>query len=321
MTVDLAAVDAANAKVQASTVSKVQKTYDQAVTDALHAMNPTPPPATGQLWLAGSFLNTRVPASPTVHAQSAAWIKLVADNAPAGIWPNGQQYAGAGSPTVYDTSKATTTKALILNITDNPATPSPFTFPWNPSWVSGTSGDRQLAIVNPMNGAGIEFQGFEDPDPSVGGPGHAWSAATFNVKTQVGASLPGNRVGNMPLLAGIVRPQDFAASEIAHALRCALAVCSSQAVWPALVSDGKTPGGPPMGAHLWLPRAVSLAQFGIDKWQTMLAVALQEFGTRASDSGGGFSISLQSTADGVTTYPATINALPNALIRQMVVLA
>ena len=226
-----------------------------------------------------------------------------------GIWPNGQQYAGAGSPTIYDAKNATTTKVFKCLNTGNV-----ITVPWNPSWVPGPTGDMQMCIVDHTTGNGWEFQSLDIPN------GQCHDCATYNVLTGNGASNKTHWIAVMPLLAGIILPSDFASGSINHALRCAIDFASSSFDTMASHSDGGTNGGVPSGRQLALPRSVNLAQFGLDKWQTMIAVALQEFGVFVGDSGGGFSISLQSVADGVTTYPATINGLPHSLLSQLVVL-
>jgi hypothetical protein len=70
-------------------------------------------------------------------------VKILAAQAPAGIWPNGQQYAGAGGPTVYDSANANRTALINLENTGTRVT-----ILWNNQWVPGPSGDHQICIVD-----------------------------------------------------------------------------------------------------------------------------------------------------------------------------
>lgn len=287
---------------------------------------PPPPPPTqppGQLWTPRSHLNKRVAASPQLDGNSGPMISTLAAASPAGVWPNGQQYKGAGAPTVYDSKDATTSITIQLDYARPSNGQSSVTIPWNPRWVAGPTGDDQITVTDfGGTGHGWEFQAFDLANKK------AHSVSEYNVKTDEGACGI-DRAGILPLLAGLVTPADIAAGVILHGLRFAIDTACPGSwgvgkgfVWPATWSDGGTgSNGIPSGKQLWLPRSVNLGSFGLDKYQTMIAVAAQEFGAWVSDSGGGTSMSFQSVADGVTAYPTQINGLPQQLLAKFVVLA
>lgn len=292
-----------------------------AVADESAATAPVSAPvSTAGRWFADtSYINKRVGASPTLDPSSAFWIGLIT----AGPFLNGTSgVGGGGSTTVYHANGATPTRTITLEVAYNGS----FTIvvPMDPSWVvSGT--DNHIAIIDDRDDNYWEFQNY---DP-VAHTAHAVARApgTGSILTSDGAPDPPNSaVSVLPTVVGLIRPEEVVAGVIPHGLRCAVQwgavhLAAGSFRYPALRSDGNTPNGIPGGAHLWLPRGVNLASFGLNAYQTMVAVACQEYGLFVGDSGGGFAIYAQSTADGVTSYPFSSLSLPLSLAQQMKVLA
>lgn len=306
---------ALNAAVQAAKPAKAtawQNAVSAWVAEATSELAPAPPPRAYPFWAASSFLFVPIDWSKAqVGGDSVKQIAKLAAASPAGIWPNGQQYDGAGAPTIYDAAQATTT-AKLTQSRDGTTT----TIPWNPVWVSGPTGDKQIAVVDYVTGIATSVNLFDKSNPSAL-KCQAW--CVYNITTMDGTALPGS-VGIGPLLSGIDLPSEYAAGVINHRARLAIQTASSAFVKPyALRSDGNTaPDGIPSGSHLALPPDVSLA--GLDQYQTISAVRYQVYGGTVFDSGGGTSQSMQSTASGIT-YPAQINPLPQTLLAKFVVLA
>ena len=286
------------------------KAYALAVADKLEPV--APPPTTGRWFTDTSYLNTRVPANPTISPSSPAWIKLLLSkwttlysngldgnvfNGAKGAWSSTVYHSAAATPNVQ-VREARTGKTYIV----------PMDSSWKPS-----PGDRHMTVIEPT-GQVWEYQGLDVAAKTCQGVCHV-----TNVKTGDGASSALCYVSDIPAPAGLVRPEEIAAGVIPHALHLISNVWSSQCVYPAAHSDGSTPNGIPMGSRLWLPRSVSLA--GLTTYQAMEATALQEYGGYAGDSGGAFTVPFQSTADGVTKYPFASLTLPQSIVSQLKVVA
>ena len=114
----------------------------------------------------------------------------------------------------------------------------------------------------------------------------------------------GARGTGMPLLAGLIRPEEVAAGEIRHALACAtpinrraafpggpLELCSP----PAARSDGKLDGSQfiPAGARLQLDPALDLDRLGLSPASRVVARAMQVYGLINADVADTFKLYFQ----------------------------
>ena len=114
----------------------------------------------------------------------------------------------------------------------------------------------------------------------------------------------GARGTGMPLLAGLIRPEEVAAGEIRHALACAtpinrraafpggpLELCSP----PAARSDGKLDGPQflPAGARLQLDPTLDLERLGLSPASLTVARAMQVYGLINADVADSFKIYFQ----------------------------
>lgn len=103
---------------------------------------------------------------------------------------------------------------------------------------------------------------------------------------------------NLPLLAGVVRPEEIAAGRIRHALAITLpATRAGQPACPAAGSDGTDPdpAAIPIGARLRLDPSVDIASLGLSPWHATIARALQEYGAYVVDTGGSLAVRAEST--------------------------
>lgn len=279
----------------------------------------TPPTvATGQgsvsgRWFAdASHLNTKVVASPTIDVNNTAIISTLVANTPSGVWSNGQG-GGDWSTTVYTGDSTTPTVTITLTV---PCLGSSTIVVGKPvGAVTSPDTDAHYNFMRTDTGQGVEFQGLNF------GTLTAHSASVFNVITGLGNSLAANnRVAVLPTPAGLIRPSEVAAGVIPHAIRMGLSCCASAFRYPAIQSDGSTANGVPSGGHLWLPRSVSLS--GLDTFNTMVAVALQEYGAFISDSTGSSDFYIQSCNDGSRYFGGTsVSTMPKSIISQMKLLA
>jgi hypothetical protein len=273
------------------------------------ALEPPAPPTTSERWFTdSSYINTKVPAAPTLDPLNGQYQTHIRTST--SIWTNGvSAMAGAWSTTVYHADAATPQLTVTLDVPYN-GVPQ-VSFPCAPGWAV-SPGDGHLIVISP-DGGYWEFQALDIAAK------HAHSAARGNVAT--GDAVPSrlNAVSPLPTLAGLIRADEIAAGVIPHGIRCAAPWCGPEIRWPAIWSDGSTAGGPPSGAHLWLPRNADLTSLTTPP-QHIVATALQEYGLWIGDSGGSFSIPVQSTADG-SSYPFRSLTLPQQIVNQLVVLS
>lgn len=100
------------------------------------------------------------------------------------------------------------------------------------------------------------------------------------------------RASGVPLLAGLIMRDEIAAGRIAHRLAFACPVPGLQrhVYPPATWTDGWLPGGLPEGCVLQLDPALDLGRFGLDSAARTVARALQEYGAVLSDYAGGVTL-------------------------------
>lgn len=188
MTIDLKALDAANKAAQASkAVAAAQKVFDQAVTDAIHALNTAPAPPVNPLpsiprpFLPTSKINTLIPPNPPIHADSTAMIQ----NNPDWVIPPGdpaypyREWIGPRGDAFYSRIDATTPKITVhVNYDD----------------VLGYGCDRHIAQM-PMPAA---LQAALTAGPLQNNNGYGWSVdADGNVWEACYLTGPGQ-----PIIAG-----------------------------------------------------------------------------------------------------------------------
>jgi hypothetical protein len=261
--------------------------------------------------LSGAYVNTPVSASPTLDPNSGSMISMLAGAVgSSSIWTNGLAASGGQwSATVYHANNATPTRKVTLAVPLNGS--YSISVPYQSGWLPTVDSDHHLVVINDDSGAYVEFQGLDLSTSTAHG------AATGNVYSGDATNTPSNHVSGLPELAGLITAKDIASGTIRHALRCAVPTTAPSYRWPATVTDGSHAGGLPMGAHLWLPRDVSLS--GLSSAQQILAKAFQDYGCYVSDTSGAFVLYAQSTTDG-SAYPFSSLSLPNSLIAQLKVL-
>ena len=99
----------------------------------------------------------------------------------------------------------------------------------------------------------------------------------------------------LPIFPGLVRWDEVAAGEIAHAIRFTLDCTKDAHIWPARHDAGESdPGCPPMGARFRLKASFDLTGFTA-KARTIL-VAMQRYGLILADNGSNWFF--QGTVDG-----------------------
>ena len=88
-----------------------------------------------------------------------------------------------------------------------------------------------------------------------------------------------SRAAGVPVFAGLIMYDEVMAGKIEHKLSCATRFGAyKEFVYPASWTDGYVNGGIPEGAVIRLDPKLDLTQFDLTKEETVIAVALQEYG-------------------------------------------
>jgi hypothetical protein len=163
-----------------------------------------------------------------------------------------------------------------------------------------TGSDHHLVVLDPDAGSELDLWGARREGEGWAA-GSRWTVPWDGDATncEPGDPCSGANAANLPLAAGVVRPEEIAAGRIEHAL--ALTTPSTRAgppACPAVASDGAVddPGAIPIGARLRLDPAVDVAALGLPGWQRTIARALQTHGAVVVDTSGSLAIRGESTA-------------------------
>jgi hypothetical protein len=155
------------------------------------------------------------------------------------------------------------------------------------------SPDGHLAIWDPVNRREWDFWISRCPDDcSSAGSGGAFSTKTLVPNVRHGANAAG-----VPLLAGILHPEEIAARRIRHPLIFASPNVGRGHVCPARRNDGDNPDPRALreGTLLQLDPRIRVATLPLPDWQKTIARALQVYGMYLVDEGGTLSIGAENT--------------------------
>lgn len=328
MTVDLTALIAANAKLQADTrAALTTKGYAAQATKVLQAMNPAPtPPPTVTRWWPDTAWPNLVPDLTKPDPNSAQLVKDLVAACPGGIFPDGVMSEGSNSIPVYHADASTPTAVVQT------AYQGAVTIPYLPSFVPAgppnDGSDHHLAVLRTDTGQIFEFQAFQ---VNANGGLFAHSYAVWNVRTSSLVPTATNGISVLPTVGGLITQAEAQAwhdhgTVPPHGVRIATPNTAPKndpkypPRWPAYSSDGGTPGGFPAGAWAALPPSVDLST--LDSCQTMVARMgmANGFWNGDSNTGGAASMFFESVSDG-SAYPFTLTSLPAYILAQAVVLA
>lgn len=150
--------------------------------------------------------------------------------------------------------------------------------------------DGSIAIVDRSTGCEYDFWQFKRKRGR-------WSASWGNsIRTDGTGVYPyglSARASGFALTAGLLWPEDLAGSSIEHALAFSYDFTKAGGpVTPATETDGVTRSRDaiPIGARVRLDPTLDLNTLNLNRYQLMIAQALQRYGMILVDSGGGVSI-------------------------------
>jgi hypothetical protein len=150
------------------------------------------------------------------------------------------------------------------------------------------SPDGHLAIWDPVTRREWDFWVSGCPNNcQQTGSGGSFSTDTLQPWVPYGANA-----ASIPLLAGIVHPEEIKAGRIDHPLIFGSPNVGTGHVCPANHSDGRNADTRALqeGTLMQLDPAVNVAALPIPGWQKTIARAMQEYGMYLTDGGGSLSI-------------------------------
>ena len=231
----------------------------------------------------GSIWNSPLPANPVVHSQSAEkiayWLTQIR-------WPNLglRQYATAVA--VATPGSPTHTIACTVYACPDMNQFGPVPIPADTR--SDPSPDGHLAVWDPVTRREWDFwiSGCPNACHQAGGGG-SFSTATLQPWVNYGANAT-----DIPLLAGIVHPEEIKAGRIDHPLIFGSPNVGAGHVCPAGHSDGRNGDGRALqeGTLLQLDPSLDVDALPIPAWQKTIARAMQRYGMYLTDGGGSLSI-------------------------------
>jgi hypothetical protein len=252
-------------------------------------VNETPGPAaplTGgpqvggcSLFPADNFWNAPVDELP-VHPLSAAWIDSIGRSTGfhmdfgAGEWDGGP----IGIP--YNLADAPTPRFRFDFYYPDESDPGPYPIPQDPLTEWGS--DHHILVVDTSS-----CYLYEIYDASLsGGTWSGGSGAAWDLRSNVlrPAGWTSADAAGLPILPGLVRYDEVASGEIAHALRFTAASTNGH-IWPArhLTSAEDDPNTPPLGARFRLKASYDISTF--PRELLVILRAMQVYGIVLADNG------------------------------------
>lgn len=237
-----------------------------------------------------SVWNVRVDELP-VHPQSTAWVATIGAAKP--LHPDfGTVYAGAPNGIPYVVVPSGTAGVAVGFEYADESDPGPYPIPSDPPIEGGpaSTGDRHVLVVEAGRCRLYElYAAYRNAD----GSWRAGSGAIFDLASNAlrPASWTSADAAGLPVLPGLVRYDEAAAGEIAHALRFTAPQTRGEFTWPARHEASSLAGAqyPPMGQRFRLKSGVDVARFPASV-QPILR-ALRRYGMMLADNGSSWFLS------------------------------
>jgi hypothetical protein len=259
------------------------------VSEAGTAAPASVPPSIGAcaVFPANNIWNTPIDTLP-VHARSDAWITSI--GATTGLHPD----IGSGLDEgviigiPYAAVPGSQPPVSITFEYDDESDHGDYRIPPDVTLEGGT--DEHVIVVDQQRCTLAEVFDASQSSPTSWTAG---SGAIFDLKSN--ALRPDTwtsaDAAGLPILPGLVRYDEVAAGEIAHALRFTVQRSQKAYLWPArhYASDNTNPNLPPMGARVRLKSSVNVAGFSPEV--RVILVALQRYGMFLADNGSNWFVS------------------------------
>lgn len=232
---------------------------------------------------AGSIWSSPLPSNPAVDPTSASkisyWLTQIR-------WPNLglRRYATA----VAVATPGSPTHSISCSVYACPDMNQFGPVPIPAGTRTDPSPDGHLAVWDPVTRREWDFWISGCPSAcSQAGGGGSFSTATLQPWVSYGANA-----ADIPLLAGIVHPEEIKAGRIDHPLIFGSPNVGVGHVCPAAHSDGRNADGRALreGTLLQLDPALDVDALALPGWQKTIARAMQRYGMYLTDGGGSLSI-------------------------------
>lgn len=152
-------------------------------------------------------------------------------------------------------------------------------------WSSNTVWDMWGAYKDTATGIWYSNTGMKYP---LDGPGDFVSFHLGMKDNETVHSYGPSRPSGVPIIAGIIRFDEVMDGEINHKLSCAIRYAAlKEFTYPAIWTDGYTPGGIPEGAVIQLDPLLDINQFDLLDGEKVVARALQKYGIVVVDEAQG----------------------------------
>ena len=234
--------------------------------------------------------NARVDALPR-HPNSDAYISTI--GATRGIHPDfGTVYEGAPIGIPYVTVPGTQPRVPVSFDYEDESDPGPYPIPPDAPIEGGASsdGDRHVLVVDRDNCVLYElFYAYRQAN----GSWTAGSGAVYDLRSNAlrPAGWTSADAAGLPIFPGLVRYDEVAAGEVAHALRFTAQQTQDTYLWPARHEASSLTGAqyPPMGLRVRLKASFDISTFS-PQVQVILT-ALKRYGMILADNGSSWFVS------------------------------
>ncbi len=239
---------------------------------------------------ADNIWNTRVDRLP-VSPLSASYVASIGGTT--GLHPDfGTVYNGAPNGIPFVLVPGSQPRVPVSFTYAGESDPGPYPVPSSAPIEGGpgSTGDRHVLVVD--SGACTLYELYS-AYPNADGSWSAGSGAVFPLRSDGlrPAGWTSADAAGLPILPGLVRYDEVAAGQIAHALRFTAAVTQRAYVWPArhFASSNTSTGVPPMGTRLRLKAGLDISHFS--PANQVILQALKTYGMLLADNGSNWFVS------------------------------
>ena len=253
------------------------------------------PPQRCQILPSDDAWNTRIDHLP-VHPRSTDYITSLGENDTlhpdfgSGVWPPNSD-SPIGIPFV-EVPEDAPLAPVIYDAYGGESDPGPFPIPTDAPVEGGPNGtgDRHVIALDRFR---CELYELFYARP---GPGAAWTAASGARFDLASSELRPDGwtsadAAGLPIFPGLVRYDEVASGEIAHAIRFTASQTQRAYVWPArhFASNSTDPTLPPMGQRFRLKSSFDVDPFSRDV--QIILTAMKRYGLILADNGSSWFIS------------------------------
>jgi hypothetical protein len=227
-----------------------------------------------------------------VDPNSATYIASIGDSAPLHPDFGAGKYDGEPIGIPYNVVPASQPFVPVTFTYASESDPGPYPIPKNPLIEGGprSHGDRHVLLVDA--GTCTDYELYAAHSHHRGRSWTAGSGAMFPLGSDAlrPAGWTSADAAGLPILPGLVRPDEVAAGVIDHAIRVTVPATDDTYIWPARHEAGTAnPSRPPMGLRLRLKASVDIS--GFPAMDQVILQALKTYGMIVADNGSPWYIS------------------------------